>query len=332
MKNNIVVKGYSSILNIKETQFAIKLVKDTFQRLLSEKLGLVRVSAPFFVKPETGLNDNLNGNEKAVSFSSIETNTNLEIVQSLAKWKRYALDKYNVDGLYTDMNAIRPFEELDNLHSLYVDQWDWEKRINKEDRNEEYLKETVRKIYSAFKETSKVITTEFKGLKHDLPEDIVFIDSNDLYKMYPNMSSKERENAYVKEHKAVFLMRIGGKLDNGFPHDGRAADYDDWSLNGDILIWYEPLNIAFEISSMGIRVDRESLLNQLKEKNEEYKISYPYHQAIINNQYPLSIGGGIGQSRICMFMLNKVHIGEVQCSYWSKEDIELFKKNNIHLL
>ena len=332
MKNNIVVKGYSSILNIKETQFAIKLVKDTFQRLLSEKLGLVRVSAPLFVKPETGLNDNLNGYEKAVSFSSIETNTNLEIVQSLAKWKRYALDKYNVDGLYTDMNAIRPFEELDNLHSLYVDQWDWEKRINKEDRNEEYLKETVRKIYSAFKETSKVITSEFKGLKHDLPEDIVFIDSNDLYKMYPNMTSKERENAYVKDHKAVFLMRIGGKLDNGFPHDGRDADYDDWSLNGDILIWYEPLNIAFEISSMGIRVDRESLLNQLKEKNEEYKISYPYHQAIINNQYPLSIGGGIGQSRICMFMLNKVHIGEVQCSYWSKEDIELFKKNNIHLL
>lgn len=332
MKNNIVVKGYSPILNVKETQFAIKLVKDTFQRLLSKNLGLVRVSAPLFVKPETGLNDNLNGFEKAVNFVSIETNANLEIVQSLAKWKRYALDKYDVDGLYTDMNAIRPFEELDNLHSLYVDQWDWEKRINRENRNEEYLKDTVRKIYSAFRDTATIISKEFKGLKHDLPEEIVFIDSNDLYKMYPNMSSKERENAYVKEHKAVFLMRIGGKLDNGLPHDGRAADYDDWTLNGDILIWYEPLNIAFEISSMGIRVDRDSLLKQLKERNEEYKISYPYHKAIINDEYPLSIGGGIGQSRICMFMLNKVHIGEVQCSYWSKEDIELFEENNIHLL
>lgn len=332
MKHNIIVDNYTSLLDIKETQFAIKLVKDTFQKKLSENLGLVRVSAPLFVKPETGLNDNLNGYEKAVSFKTNEDNTNLEIVQSLAKWKRYALDKYNVTGLYTDMNAIRPFEELDNLHSLYVDQWDWEKRISREERNEETLKQTVNKIYDALIYTCEVVSQKFTKLSYDLPSHISFVTTEELEKEYPNLSRKDRENMIAKKYKAVFLMHIGGKLSDGEPHDGRAADYDDWSLNGDILLWYEPLGIAFELSSMGIRVDENSLLKQIKEKHEEYKLDLPYHQAILNKEYPLTIGGGIGQSRICMFMLKKVHIGEVQCSYWSEEDISLFKKANIHLL
>lgn len=332
MKNNIFLDNYHSLLNVYDTQIAIKLVKDTFQNALSKSLSLTRVSAPLFIDPETGLNDNLNGYEKAVNFICNANNKKLEIVQSLAKWKRYALNKYNVNGLYTDMNAIRPFEELDNIHSLYVDQWDWEKVITKEERNEEYLKQTVKKIYEVIKYTAEVVHTSYPTLDYDLPNDIKFITTEELEKKYPNLTRKERENIFTKEYKAVFLMHIGGKLLDGLPHDGRASDYDDWKLNGDLLLWYEPLQIALELSSMGIRVDEKSLIYQLKERNEEFKLSYPYHQNIINSSLPLTIGGGIGQSRICMFMLKKAHIGEVQASYWNEEDINKFKEKGIELL
>lgn len=332
MKNNIFLENYHSLLSVYDTQIAIKLVKDTFQRELAKKLELTRVSAPLFVDPKTGLNDNLNGYEKAVDFVCQETGKRLEIVQSLAKWKRFALKKYNVKGLYTDMNAIRPFEELDNMHSLYVDQWDWEKVISREERNEEYLKATVRKIYDALKKTAKNVHETYPVLSYDFPDEIFFITTNELEEKYPNLSRKERENIIAKEHKAVFLMKIGDKLSDGLPHDGRAADYDDWSLNGDLLMWYEPLQIAFELSSMGIRVDDKALSYQLKEKGEEFKLEYPYHQDVINSRLPLTIGGGIGQSRICMFMLKKAHIGEVQSSYWDEEDIKKFKEKGIELL
>ena len=332
MKNNILVKNYKSKLDVFETQVAIKLVKDTFQKKLAKELGLMRVTAPLFIEPSTGLNDNLNGHEKAVNFSLLENNQNLEIVQSLAKWKRHALNKYQAKGIYTDMNAIRPCEDLDNIHSIYVDQWDWEKVISKEERNEEYLKETVRKIYRALKETSDKLLESFPVLTNNLPEEITFVTTDELEELYPLLSRKDRENEITKKYGAVFLMKIGHCLKDGLSHDGRAADYDDWTLNGDILLWYEELNMAFEISSMGIRVDKESLIHQLKEKEEEYKINLPYHQDIINERLPLTIGGGIGQSRMCLYLLNKVHIGEVQVSYWSKEDIELFESINVHLL
>ena len=329
------IKGYSSLLDLKETEVAIKIVKDNFEKKLAKKLNLLRVSAPLFVQPQTGLNDNLTGFEKAVSFTVNETKDTLEVVQSLAKWKRFALKKYGFDyetGLYTDMNAIRPFEELDNIHSLYVDQWDWEKVITKEERTMEYLKEVVEKIYEALKETEDVISEAFPKLHQDLPEEITFITTKELEEMYPDYTRKERENAIAKKHKAVFLMQIGHKLSDGQSHDGRAADYDDWHLNGDILLWYEPLEIAFEISSMGIRVDKNSLLEQIKIKNEEYKLEFPYHKGILDESLPYTIGGGIGQSRMCMYMLKKVHIGEVQASYWSEEDIQEFAKYNIFLL
>lgn len=330
--SNIYVEGYKSILSLEETEIAIKLVKDTFERKLSEKLNLTRVSAPLFVEPSTGLNDDLNGYEKAVGFKAFQTKASLEIVQSLAKWKRNALKKYGFRGIYTDMNAIRPYEELDNIHSLYVDQWDWEMVISVLDRNKEFLKNVVRRIYKALVETALKVEEKYPSIVHYLPNDIAFISTEKLLSMYPNLSSKERENEIAKKYGAVFLMDIGDKLRNGLPHDGRAADYDDWHLNGDLILWYEPLNIAYEISSMGIRVNKESLLYQLKKKNEEYKLEYKYHQDIINDRLPLTIGGGIGQSRMCLFMLNKVHIGEVHASYWPEEDIEKFKKLNIKLL
>lgn len=330
--SNIYVESYKSILNLEETEIAIKFVKDTFESLLQKHLNLTRVSAPLFVDPKTGLNDNLNGYEKAVSFNVHEDNTQLEIVQSLAKWKRNALNKYGFKGIYTDMNAIRPYEELDNLHSLYVDQWDWEMVINQNDRNIEFLKNIVKKIYKALVDTSFLLETKYPVLKHYLPNDITFISTSELEKIYPNISRKERENEITKKYGAVFLMNIGDDLSDGKPHDGRSADYDDWKLNGDIILWYEPLNIALEVSSMGIRVDSKSLEYQLKKKHEEYKLNYKYHQDIINNKLPLTIGGGIGQSRMCLFMLNKVHIGEVQASYWPKDDIEKFKSLNINLL
>ena len=332
MKKNILVKNYKSKLSIYDTQIAIKLVKDTFQKKLAKELELNRVSAPLFVEPSTGLNDNLSGVEKAVGFNILENNQRLEIVQSLAKWKRHALNKYNTSGIYTDMNAIRPNEYSDNIHSLYVDQWDWEKVISKEDRNINYLKNIVNKIYKALKETSIVLKEKYDVLDINLPEEITFISSQEVVDMYPSLTNKEREYEVAKKYGAVFLMNIGNKLNDGNVFDTRASDYDDWSLNGDILVYYDVLDIALELSSMGIRVDKDSLLSQLKEKSEEFKINLPYHQDIINERLPLTIGGGIGQSRMCMFMLNKAHIGEVQVSYWSKEDISLFKEYNIYLL
>ena len=332
MKNSIYPKNYHSLLDLVETQKAIKLVKDTFERELAKELDLIRVSAPLFVEPGTGLNDNLSGYEKAVNFEVVENSKELEIVQSLAKWKRYALKKYDIDGLYTDMNAIRRFEDTDNLHSLYVDQWDWERRLLPENRNIRTLKNTVKKIYKAFVKTYNKVVKAYPVLAVDLPKGIVFITTKELEKRYPSLDRKSRENEICKEFGAVFLMNIGGKLKDGDPHDARAADYDDWKMNGDILLWYEPLQIAYELSSMGIRVNKESLLKQLKEKKEEYKINLTYHRMILNDELPLSIGGGIGQSRLCMFLLKKVHIGEVQSSYWPDEEIEEFKKYNVHLL
>ncbi len=329
---NIYPKNYQSILNLKDTQKAIKLVKDTFENELAKELKLMRVSAPLFVEPSTGLNDNLSGYEKAVGFVVNQNNTDLEIVQSLAKWKRFALGKYDIDGLYTDMNAIRRFEELDNLHSLYVDQWDWERRLTPEQRNVRTLKSVVKKIYKAFIKTYQKLIKQFPALENSFAKDVTFITTKELEKLYPNLSRKERENEICKKYGTVFLMQIGSKLKDGQPHDSRAADYDDWKLNGDILLWYEPLQIAFELSSMGIRVNKESLVKQLKAKKEEYKLELPYHQSILNDKIPLSIGGGIGQSRLCMFLLKKIHIGEVQSSYWPKEDIEEFKRYNVNLL
>ena len=329
---NIYPKNYQSILNLVDTQKAIKLVKDTFESELAKELKLMRVSAPLFVEPSTGLNDNLSGYEKAVSFVVNQNNKDLEIVQSLAKWKRYALKKYDIDGLYTDMNAIRRFEELDNLHSLYVDQWDWERSLTLEQRNVKTLKTVVKRIYKAFIKTYNKLVKQFPKLENNFSKEVTFITTKELEKLYPNLSRKERENEICKKYGTVFLMQIGNKLKDGMPHDARAADYDDWKLNGDILLWYEPLQIAFELSSMGIRVNKESLLKQLKAKKEEYKLEMPYHQSIINETLPLSIGGGIGQSRLCMFLLKKVHIGEVQSSYWPEEDIKQFKKYNVNLL
>ena len=332
MKNNIYPKNYQSVLNLVDTQRAIKLIKDTFEKELAKELDLMRVSAPLFVEPGTGLNDNLSGYEKPVSFEVNENNRELEIVQSLAKWKRYALKKYNIDGLYTDMNAIRRFEDLDNLHSLYVDQWDWERRLEAKERNVSTLKRTVKKIYKAFNKTYKVLTKQYPELTNDLPKDITFITTKELEARYPNLNRKERENAICKQYGTVFLMQIGANLKDGKPHDSRAADYDDWKLNGDILLWYEPLQIAFELSSMGIRVNKDSLVKQLKAKGEMGKFALAYHQMVINEQLPLSIGGGIGQSRLCMYLLKKVHIGEVQSSYWPEDDIKEFKKYNVDLL
>ena len=333
MKNNIYPKNYKSVLDLVDTQIAIKLIKDTFERELAKELDLMRVSAPLFVEPETGLNDNLSGVEKAVNFVVNEDEKNLEIVQSLAKWKRYALNKYSIDGLYTDMNAIRRFEDLDNLHSLYVDQWYWERRLTPEERKMGTLKRVVKRIYKAFLKTYKLLIKKYPQLENkDLPKDVVFVTTKELEAKYPNLSRKERENAICKEYGVVFLIGIGGKLKDGQPHDARAADYDDWKMNGDILLWYEPLQIAFELSSMGIRVNKESLVRQLKVKGEECKLEMPYHKQILNDELPLSVGGGIGQSRLCMYLLKKVHIGEVQSSYWPEEDIKEFKKYNVNLL
>jgi len=321
-----------SSLDLKETEIAIKYIKDNFEQMLAKKLNLTRVSAPLLVRPETGLNDNLNGIEETVSFKV--SNMNTEIVQSLAKWKRHALARYEFSpntGLYTDMNAIRKDETLDAIHSVYVDQWDWEKIILKEDRNKKVLFKTVRDIYSVVYKLANKLEVKY-GFKNDLPKSITFISSKDLLKKYPNMTSKERENAFIKECKAGFIYQIGAKLANGMPHDGRAADYDDWSLNGDILLYNEVLDSAFEISSMGIRVDEVSLVKQLKAKNELYKLDNPYCKDIIEGRLPYTIGGGIGQSRLCMYYLKKAHIGEVQASIWPEEMIEELKKKNIILL
>ncbi|MCI5725103.1 MULTISPECIES: aspartate--ammonia ligase [Fusobacterium] len=326
--------SYQAKLTLVETEIAIKKVKDFFQKELSKELDLLRVSAPLFVIPESGLNDNLNGTERPVSFDT-KNGEKVEIVHSLAKWKRMALYRYNIDshkGIYTDMNAIRRDEDTDFIHSYYVDQWDWEKIIEKEDRNEEYLKETVRKIFSVFKKTEDYITGEYPQLSKKLPDEIFFITSQELEDKYPTLTPKNREHAIAKEHGAVFIMKIGGKLASGEKHDGRAPDYDDWGLNGDIIFNYPPLGIGLELSSMGIRVDENSLDEQLKLADCEERKSTPYHKMVLNKVLPYTIGGGIGQSRICMFFLDKLHIGEVQSSIWPQEVHEICKQMNIVLL
>ena len=331
----VIPERYESSLGVIETQQAIKDLKDFFENRLGEMLKLTRVSSPLFVLPETGTNDNLNGVEKPVSFEVPHLRKDAEIVHSLAKWKRMALKKYGFSvgrGLYTDMNSIRKDEELDNLHSLYVDQWDWELIINKEDRTIKTLKNVVKSLYKVFKETEEHVHMIYPEVGCTLPEEITFITSQELLDMYPDLTPKEREDAIVREKKAVFLMQIGKTLSTGEKHDGRSPDYDDWDLNGDILFYNEVLDSAIELSSMGIRVDEEALEKQLKAAGCEERKELDYHKALLNGELPYTIGGGVGQSRICMFFLNKAHIGEVQVGIWPQEMIEECEKAGIKLL
>ena len=331
-----IPKNYTSKLSLKETEIAIKKVKDFFEENLSKTLNLTRVSAPLFLDATSGVNDNLNGIERPVSFDMTAIDgSNLEIVQSLAKWKRIALHRYRFnigEGIYTDMNAIRRDEKLDNLHSIYVDQWDWEKVISKDARNIATLKDTVKKIYSIFKATENYTNSLYPYLKKSLPDEISFITTQELEDMYPNLSEKEREDAICRQRKAVFLMSIGDTLKSGKKHDDRSPDYDDWSLNGDILFYYPLLDKAFELSSMGIRVDKKTLESQLIKAHCEERKTLPFHQLLLNEKLPQTIGGGIGQSRICMFFLQKAHIGEVQTSVWDENTIKTCKENNIEIL
>ena len=330
-----VPAGYEPQIDLRETQTAIKIVKDFFQKELTRQLNLTRVSAPLFVTPESGLNDNLNGVERPVGFDIKEGSRQAEIVHSLAKWKRYALKKYGFvpgEGLYTDMNAVRRDEDTDNLHSIYVDQWDWEKIITREERNRETLENTVKAVYKALKVTEDYMAYEYDYIGRVLPDHIEFITSQELEDMYPDCTPKERENRIAKLHKAVFIEQIGDKLKSGVPHDGRAPDYDDWKLNGDIIVYYPVLDSAFEISSMGIRVDEESLRRQLKAAGCEERMELDFHKALLNGELPLTIGGGIGQSRICMFFLRKAHIGEIQASIWPEEVMKAAKEAGIPLL
>lgn len=335
-KSLIIPKGYDPKLDLLETEIGIKKIKDYFERTLAEKLDLTRVSAPLFVRPESGLNDNLNGVERPVKFDVLGIEgKDVEIVHSLAKWKRMALGMYGFQtgkGLYTDMNAIRRDEDLDNLHSVYVDQWDWEKIIDKKDRTVEKLKDIVKKIYGAFKETEAYIEGEYPQIKGFLPDEISFITTQELEDMYPELTPKEREDAIAKDKGAVFLMQIGKDLKSGTKHDGRAPDYDDWELNGDIIFWYPVLEMAFELSSMGIRVDEESLEKQLKLADCEERRELKYHRDLLEKKLPYTVGGGIGQSRMCMFFLQKAHIGEVQAAVWSEEMIEVCREARINLL
>ncbi|MBO5373787.1 MAG: aspartate--ammonia ligase [Lachnospiraceae bacterium] len=336
MEHLTIPKDYHSQLNLHDTQIAIKTVKDFFQNLLSLRLNLERVSAPLFVDPNSGLNDNLNGVERPVSFGIKEQNDKpAEIVHSLAKWKRYALDKYGFpvgEGLYTDMNAIRRDEDTDNIHSIFVDQWDWEKVISKEDRSLDFLKETVRKVYQCLRKTEKYMSIQYDYIEEILPHDIFFVTTQELADMFPDYTPKEREYYIAKTKGAVCIMQIGDKLADGEPHDGRAPDYDDWSMNADIIVYYPVLDIALELSSMGVRVDREALLSQLDKAGCPERAELPFQKAVINEELPYTIGGGIGQSRICMFFLRKAHIGEVQCSLWPEDIAKTCKENGIQLL
>ena len=329
-------EAYVPDMSIRETEVAIKLIKDHFERSLAKKLSLTRVSAPLFVLKETGLNDNLNGVERPVAFDALEIkDSDIEIVQSLAKWKRMALGKYGFEpgeGLYTDMNAIRRDEEMDNLHSIYVDQWDWEKILLKEHRTPETLKAVVKDIYEVFRDTEQFMHQHYPQITPLLPEDIHFITTQELEYMYPDLTPKEREDEIARKHKAVFIMKIGAKLESGIRHDGRAPDYDDWELNGDIVFWYPLLGCAFELSSMGIRVDEESLLSQLQVSDSMHRAKLPFHKSLLEGKLPYTVGGGIGQSRICMFMLRKAHIGEVQASIWSDDEVSMCEELGIKLL
>ena len=324
MEKFIIPKDYHSELNLHDTQIAIKTVKDFFQNLLSQRLNLSRVSAPLFVDPDSGLNDNLNGVERPVTFDIKEQNgREAEVVQSLAKWKRYALKKYGFsygEGLYTDMNAIRRDEITDNIHSIFVDQWDWEKIIKKDERTIATLMDTVKVVYKCLRKTEKYMAIQYDYIEEILPHDIFFVTTQELADMFPDNTPKEREYYIAKAKGAVCIMQIGDVLENGERHDGRAPDYDDWSLNADIVVYYPVLDIALELSSMGIRVDKKALLSQLKKAGCEERKDLPFQKAIINEELPYTIGGGIGQSRICMFFLRKAHIGEVQSSLWPAPD------------
>ena len=332
----IIPENYDPVLDIRQTQQAIKFIRDTFQKEFGKEMNLERVSAPLFVPKSSGLNDNLSGVERPVSFDikSIKSET-VEVVQSLAKWKRLALWEYGFkagEGLYTNMNAIRRDEDLDNLHSCYVDQWDWEKVIEKSERNDQMLEDTVRTIFKVIKHMEHQVWYKYPDAVKHLPDDIYFIDSEELLSLYPDKTPKERENLIAKEKGCVFIKRIGAKLSNGEPHDKRAPDYDDWELNGDILFWFDWLDCALEISSMGIRVDEESLAKQLKISGCEDRSKLPYHSKLLKGELPYTIGGGIGQSRLCMLLLNRAHVGEVQSSIWPKEMIETCEKSKIRLL
>ena len=334
-KRLVFPEGYSSSLTQKETQRAIKIIKDTFQVKLAEALNLDRVTAPLIVTKASGINDDLNGIERKVHFTMKEIDGTAEVVQSLAKWKRRALYRYgyNVgEGIYTDMNAIRRDDDCDNTHSLFVDQWDWEKVITREQRTVQYLQDTVRAIVNALAETNDILREKYPVLSTVVNKNVFFITSQELEDMYPDKSGKERENLITKEHGTVFIMGIGARLRSGHRHDGRAPDYDDWSLNGDILVWDKELDAALEISSMGIRVDAESLKSQLEIANATDRMGFPYHQGVLSGEYPLTIGGGLGQSRICMFLLGKAHVGEVQVSIWPDDMREKCAENGIILL
>ncbi|RRK11644.1 aspartate--ammonia ligase [Lactiplantibacillus garii] len=332
----IIPKDYDPKLSVKETQQAIRYIRETFQEEFGKQLNLSRLSAPMFVEKKTGLNDNLNGVEKPVSFTMKDMgDETIEIVHSLAKWKRVALKRYGFgmhEGLYTNMNAIRKDEDLDNYHSAYVDQWDWEKVIAKDERNVETLESTVKTIFKVIKHMEHEVWYKFPQAVYHLPDEIHFITTQELEDMYPDKTPRERENAITKKLGCVFLMQIGWTLDSGERHDGRAPDYDDWKLNGDILFWYEPLDQAIEISSMGIRVDADSMKKQLKDVDAEDRLSLPYHKMILDASVPYTIGGGIGQSRLCMLLLGKAHVGEVQAALWPQAMIDKCEANNIHLL
>ena len=336
MEKFIIPKDYHSELNLHDTQIAIKTVKDFFQNLLSQRLNLSRVSAPLFVDPDSGLNDNLNGVERPVTFDIKEQNgREAEVVQSLAKWKRYALKKYGFsygEGLYTDMNAIRRDEITDNIHSIFVDQWDWEKIIKKDERTLATLMDTVKIVYKCLRKTEKYMAIQYDYIEEILPHDIFFVTTQELADMFPDNTPKEREYYIAKAKGAVCIMQIGDILENGERHDGRAPDYDDWSLNADIVVYYPVLDIALELSSMGIRVDKKALLSQLKKAGCEERKDLPFQKAIINEELPYTIGGGIGQSRICMFFLRKSHIGEVQSSLWPEDMIAQCEENGVQLL
>jgi len=336
MEHLIIPKDYRSELNLHDTQIAIKTIKDFFQNLLATRLNLTRVSAPLFVDEASGLNDNLNGVERPVTFDiKDQTGKTAEIVHSLAKWKRYALHKYGFsydEGIYTDMNAIRRDEDTDNIHSIFVDQWDWEKVIDREDRTLDTLKDVVKTVYKCLRMTEKYMAIQYDYIEEILPHDIFFVTTQELADMFPDYTPKEREHYIAKTKGAVCIMQIGDVLENGERHDGRAPDYDDWELNADIIVYYPVLDIALELSSMGIRVDKDALLSQLKKAGCENRATLPYHQAVINGELPYTIGGGIGQSRICMFFLRKAHIGEVQSSLWPNEIVAECERLGITLL
>ena len=333
--NLIIPKNYNPVLNLRDTEIAIKLVKDFFETELSKALNLTRVSAPIMVTPESGLNDNLNGVERPVSFDVLETGQQVEIVHSLAKWKRQALKTYGFmpgEGLYTDMNAIRRDEMTDNIHSIFVDQWDWERIMAPGERNIDFLIDIVEKIYLTFRKTEGYVCAHYPHIRPELPEKITFVTTQQLEDRYPDLTPKEREYRAAKEYGAVFLMQVGGILHSGSIHDGRAPDYDDWSLNGDILLYDPLLDISLEVSSMGIRVDPETLRNQLKIRGCEERAELPFQKALLNGELPQTIGGGIGQSRMCVYFLRKAHVGEVQASLWTDDTVRTCEKNNIMLL